>query len=48
MRVVERIVEFSAHPQAVQEHREFASYGYHRSLLGVLTSPRGYLLSVTP
>jgi hypothetical protein len=49
MGVVERIVELSAHPQAVQEHREFSCYGYHRSFLGVLASAGGYLLlSVAP
>jgi hypothetical protein len=48
MGVVERIVNLCAHPQAVQEHREFSRYGYHRSFLGVLASAGGYLFSVAP
>src|SRR3712207_8387374 len=39
--VVERIVEVTAHPQAVQKHRKLSRYGHNRSLLGVLASPRG-------
>jgi hypothetical protein len=48
MRVVERFVDLSGYPQAVQRYREFASYGYCRSFLGVLASARSYLFSVTP
>jgi hypothetical protein len=36
--VVERLVELSRDPQAVQEHREFASHGHRRSFLGVLAA----------
>ena len=46
MGIVERVVELSAHPQVVQEHRELPRHGHNRSLLGILTSPRGYLLPV--
>jgi hypothetical protein len=46
MCVVERIVDLCRNPQAVQEHRELPRYGHHRSFLGVLASPRGYLLPV--
>src|SRR5918993_1549351 len=48
MGVVERIVELSRHPQAVQEHREFPRHRNCRPFLGVLTAPGGYLLSVAP
>jgi hypothetical protein len=44
--VAQRFVEFSADPQTVQKHRKLPGHGYHRSLLGVFGSPRGYLLSV--
>ena len=44
--VVERIVDLSANPQAVQEYTELSGHGYHRPFLGVLPAPRGYLLSV--
>jgi hypothetical protein len=46
MRVVERIVEFSGYPQAVQEHTELSRHGHRRSFLGVLTALGGYLFSV--
>src|SRR5215211_4390391 len=46
MRVVERIVDLSGYPQAVQEHRKLSRYCNRRSFLCVLTSPRGYLLCV--
>src|SRR5215213_1072741 len=46
MRVVERIVDLSGYPQAVQEHTELSRHGHRRSFLCVLTSLRGYLLSV--
>ena len=53
MRVVERVVDLPAHPQAVQEHREqehreLPGHGHHRPFLCVLASPSGYLLSVAP
>ena len=48
MRVVERIVDLSGNPQAVQEHTELPRHGHHRPFLGVLASARGYLLSVAP
>src|SRR5215211_5373476 len=44
--VVERIVELFTNPQAVQKHRELSGHGHRRSLLCVLGSPRGYLLSM--
>src|SRR5215217_4576886 len=44
--VVERIVDLSGYPQAVQEHRKLSRYCNRRSFLCVLTSPRGYLLCV--
>jgi hypothetical protein len=47
MRVVERIVDLCRDPEAVQEHRELPRYGHSRSFLGVLSSPRGYLFSMT-
>ena len=39
---------YSAHPQTVQEHREFPRHGHHRPFLRVLASAGGYLLSVAP
>ena len=47
MCIVERIVDLSCYPQAVQEHRELSRYGYHRSFLGVLGSASSDLLSMT-
>src|SRR3954451_3549236 len=32
----------------MQQHREFAGYGYYRPLLGILAPAGGYLLSVAP
>src|ERR671910_820871 len=46
MGVTEGIVDLSAHPQTVQEHREFSRHGHDRSLLGVFASQGGYLLAV--
>jgi hypothetical protein len=48
MRVVEWLIDLSCYPQTVQKHTELSRYGHHRSLLGVLGSPRSYLFSVTP
>jgi hypothetical protein len=48
MGVVERIVDLSAYPQAVQEHRKLSRYGHRCSFLCVLASSRSYLLSMTP
>ena len=48
MGVTEGIVDLPAHPQTVQEHREFSRYGHHRALLGVFASTGGYFLSVAP
>src|SRR5215213_939044 len=48
MGVVERKLDLSANPQAVQEHTELSGHGHHRPFLGVLTAPRGYFLSVAP
>jgi hypothetical protein len=48
MRVVEWLIDLSCYPQTVQKHTKLSRYGHHRSLLGVLGSPRSYLLSVAP
>src|SRR5215204_425413 len=48
MGVVERLVVLCCNPEAMKQHRELPRYGHHRSFVGVLGSPRGYLLSVTP
>src|SRR5215218_4160068 len=45
--VAEGIVDLPAHPQTVQEYRELPRHGHDRSLLSVLASPGGYLLSMT-
>src|SRR3954447_14460279 len=44
--VAQRLVNLSAHPQAVQEHRELPRCCHHRPLLCVLAPTGGYLLSV--
>ena len=46
MCVVERIVDLSRNPQAVQKHRELPRCGHHHPLLGVLAATGGYLFSV--
>ena len=46
VRVVERIVDLSRNPQAVQEHAELPSHGHRRPFLRVLAAPGRYLLSV--
>jgi hypothetical protein len=38
--------DYSGYPQAMKQHREFASYGYCRLFLCVLAVSRGYLFSV--
>ena len=48
MGVAQWFVDLCAHPQTVQKYRKLPGHGHHRSLLCVLGSPRGYLLSVTP
>ena len=46
VRIVERIVDLSAHPQPMQEHRELPRYCHRRPFLCVLASAGGYLFSV--
>jgi hypothetical protein len=46
MCVVQRIVDLSRNPQAVQKHRKLPRCGHHRPLLGVLAATGGYLFSV--
>jgi hypothetical protein len=41
-------IDYSAYPQAVQEHRELTRYGHRCSFLCVLASLRSYLVSMTP
>ncbi len=48
MCVVERVVELSCDPQAVQEHTELPRHGHHRPFLCVVASAGGYLLPVAP
>ena len=48
MGVVERIVDLPRDPQPVQEHGELPRHGHRRPFLGILGSPRSYLLPVTP
>ncbi len=46
--VADRLILFSDHPQAVQEHRELARYGNHRTLLrGFAASLRELLTEAT-
>ncbi len=45
--VAEGIVDLPAHPQTVQEYRQLPRHGHDRSLLRVLASAGGYLLSMT-
>jgi hypothetical protein len=44
--VTQRLVDLSAHPQTVQQHRELPRHGHHRPFLGVLAPAGGYLLPV--
>jgi hypothetical protein len=48
MGIVERIVDLSVYPQAVQKHSKLSRYGHRCSFLGVLASSRSYLFSMTP
>jgi hypothetical protein len=44
--VVEGLVGLARNPQPMQQHRELARHGHHRSFLCILAAPRSYLLSV--
>src|SRR6266478_3970779 len=45
--VAQRFVHFSAHPQAVQQHRQLPRHRHDRSLLGILAAALGQLQSPT-
>ena len=46
-RVVERFVNLTRNPEAVQQHGELPRHGHHGPLLGVLAAAHGELLAVS-
>ena len=46
--LMQRLIDFAARPESVQQHRQFAGHRHHRPLLGILPTPAGQLQPPAP